>query len=99
MLAGTEPAPHATARTPLVPGFVLGFLALVLVRSLLPVPAEVLLVVQTASTFLLTVAMVALGTGVNVRALLTRGGPALLLGLVAAVVAAGISLVGVLTLL
>jgi len=99
VLAGTEPAPHTTARPPLVPGFVVGFLALVAVRSLLPVPAEILQVVQTASAFLLTMAMVALGTGVNVRALLTRGGPALLLGLVAAVVAAGISLVGVLTLL
>jgi uncharacterized membrane protein YadS len=98
VLAGTEPA-HTVARPPLVPGFVVGFLALVAVRSLLPVPVEILQAVQVASAFLLTMAMVALGTGVNVRALLTRGGPALLLGLVAAVVAAGISLVGVLTLL
>lgn len=98
VLEGAEPTTHA-AGPPLVPGFVVGFLVLVAVRSLLPVPAEVLHVVQILATFLLTAAMVALGTGVNVRALLTRGGPALLLGLVAAVLAAGISLLGVLTLL
>jgi len=62
------------------------------------VPAGVAEVVQLASTFLLTVAMVALGAGVNVRALVTRGGPALLLGLASAVVAAGLSLGGVLLL-
>ena len=70
-------------------------------RPLAPARARrvVLDVVATAATLLLTVAMVALGTGVNVRALLTRGGPAMLLGLVAAVLAAGVSLVGVLLLL
>jgi len=98
VLAGAAPPHHATDRPPLVPGFVVGFLVLVAVRSLLPVPAGVAEVVQLASTFLLTVAMVALGAGVNVRALVTRGGPALLLGLASAVVAAGLSLGGVLLL-
>jgi uncharacterized membrane protein YadS len=98
VLAGAVPPPHAAGRPPLVPGFVVGFLVLVAVRSLLPVPAGVLQTVQTAATFLLTAAMVALGTGVNVRALVTRGGPALLLGLISAVIAAGLSLGGVLLL-
>lgn len=99
VLTGAAPTGVAHVRPPIVPGFVLGFLALVAVRSLLPVPAVVLDVVATAATLLLTVAMVALGTGVNVRALLARGGPAMLLGLVAALLAAGVSLVGVLVLL
>ncbi|MPV88912.1 putative sulfate exporter family transporter [Georgenia ruanii] len=99
VLTGAAPTSVAHVRPPIVPGFVLGFLALVAVRSLLPVPAVVLDVVATAATLLLTVAMVALGTGVNVRALIARGGPAMLLGLVAAVLAAGVSLAGVLLLL
>jgi uncharacterized integral membrane protein (TIGR00698 family) len=99
VLTGARPTGVAHVRPPLVPAFVLGFLLLVAVRSLLPVPAVVLDVAATASTLLLTVAMVALGTGVNVRALVTRGGPAMLLGLVAGVLAAGVSLIGVLLLL
>ncbi|WP_221934984.1 YeiH family protein [Georgenia yuyongxinii] len=99
VVTGAAPTGVAHTRPPLVPGFVLGFLALVAVRSLLPVPAVVLDVVETAATLLLTVAMVALGTGVNLTVLLRRGGPAMLLGLVAALLAAGISLLGVLTLL
>ncbi|WP_127125301.1 YeiH family protein [Georgenia sp. SYP-B2076] len=89
--------PHAT-RPPIIPGFVLGFLALVAVRSLLPVPDGVQDVARFVSTLALTVAMVALGTGVNVSVLLGRGGPAMLLGLVAALLSAGVSLVGVLLL-
>ncbi|MFH5821315.1 YeiH family protein [Georgenia sp. AZ-5] len=98
VVTGVPPtgAPHV--RPPLVPGFVVGFLVLVAVRSLAPVPAEVLGAVQLASTLLLTAAMVALGAGVNVRVLLRRGGPAMLLGLVASVVAAVVSLAGVLAL-
>ncbi|QDC23275.1 putative sulfate exporter family transporter [Georgenia yuyongxinii] len=99
VVTGAAPTGVTHTRPPLVPGFVLGFLALVAVRSLLPVPAVVLDVVETAATLLLTVAMVALGTGVNLTVLLRRGGPAMLLGLVAALLAAGISLLGVLTLL
>lgn len=99
VLTGAAPTGVAHTRPPLVPAFVLGFLVLVAVRSLLPVPAVVLDAVETAATLLLTVAMVALGTGVNLKVLLRRGGPAMLLGLVAALLAAGISLLGVLTLL
>ncbi|WP_226920751.1 YeiH family protein [Georgenia subflava] len=93
-----HPAVVPTSRPPIVPGFVLGFLVLVAVRSLLPVPAVVQDAVQTASTLLITVAMVALGTGVNVRTLISRGGPALLLGLLATVISAGLALGGVLLL-
>lgn len=98
VLTGAPPTGTAHTRPPLVPGFVLGFLALVAVRSLVPVPEAVLDAVATVATFLLTLAMAALGTGVNVRVLLSRGGPALLLGLAGSVVAAGVALVGVLTL-
>ena len=94
-----KPVPGApVTRPPIIPGFVLGFLALVAVRSLLPVPAGVIDAATIASTLALTVAMVALGTGVNVKALASRGGPALLLGLAATLLSAVISLVGVLLL-
>ncbi|MHB1290208.1 YeiH family protein [Georgenia sp.] len=98
VITGAPPTGAAHTRPPLVPGFVLGFLALVAVRSLAPVPQPVLDGVATATTLVLTIAMAALGTGVNLRVLLSRGGPALLLGLAGAVVAAGVSLVGVLLL-
>lgn len=66
-------------RPPLVPLFVLGFLALVVVRSLVDVPAAVLGGAQGVQTFLLTTAMLALGARVHVRSLLRRGGRTLAL--------------------
>ncbi|GAA4429241.1 YeiH family protein [Georgenia halophila] len=97
VLDGQASSPRV-AGPALVPAFVLGFLALVVVRSFVPLPGPVLDGAATASTVLLTVAMVGLGSGVNVAALVRRGGPALLLGLVASVVAAGLALGGVLLL-
>ncbi|WP_286967729.1 MULTISPECIES: YeiH family protein [Arsenicicoccus] len=50
---------------PLVPVFVLGFVAMVLVRSFLPLPAPVLDGARQLQTVLLTAAMFALGCGVR----------------------------------
>jgi uncharacterized integral membrane protein (TIGR00698 family) len=61
-------------RPPLVPPFVLGFAALVLLGSLVAVPAAVAGGAQALQTFLLTTAMFALGTGVRIGALVRRGG-------------------------
>jgi uncharacterized integral membrane protein (TIGR00698 family) len=66
-------------RPPLVPLFVVGFVALVAVRSVVPVAAPVLGGVSWVQTYLLTTAMVALGAGVRLRSLLARGGRAVAL--------------------
>lgn len=80
-------------RPPLVPIFVLGFIALVAVRSLVPVPAEVLGAASGLQTFLLTTAMLGLGAGVRIRSLLARGGRtfALAAGSTLAVAAVGLA--------
>ena len=93
-----EPVSHRTG-APVVPLFVLGFLAAVVLRSLLEgsVP-EVFSAASTLAGFLLTMAMCAMGAGVNLRRLARSGGRALLLGALAGVVSALVSLAGVLVL-
>ncbi|QPL05458.1 MULTISPECIES: YeiH family protein [Actinomyces] len=88
------------ASTPVVPLFVLGFLAAVVLRSLLEgsIPAGVFSGVDVVASFLLTMAMCAMGAGVNLRRLARSGGRALLLGALAGVVGALVPLVGVLVL-
>lgn len=86
-------------RPPLVPLFVLGFLAMVLLRSVAPLPDVVLDVGSLLQTTLLAAAMFALGTGVKVRRLLRVGArpfvlAALVTLLVAAIALGGVLLVG-----
>ncbi|WP_437383840.1 YeiH family protein [Plantibacter flavus] len=69
------------ARPPLVPLFVAGFIAAVLVRTLLPVPEVVLAVADTLQTALLAMALFALGAAIRVRTLVTTGWRALVVGL------------------
>jgi uncharacterized membrane protein YadS len=64
------------ARPPLLPLFVAAFLAAVTVRSLGLLPAGWLDAAKASATVLLTAALFALGTGVQVRRLLTRSPPA-----------------------
>ena len=98
VLSGT-PVDHERAgrvHPPIMPAFVAGFLALVIVRSILGSPAALLSVfsaVDTVATLLLTIAMAAMGAGVNIRTIISKGGRALLLGLIACLVAGGVSLV------
>jgi uncharacterized integral membrane protein (TIGR00698 family) len=85
----------ATERTrrgghaPLVPLFVLGFLAMVAVRSTGLVPAVALDVAKTASTLLLAGALFGLGCAVRLGPLLRGGGRALLLGLLSTLLVLG----------
>lgn len=83
------------SRPAIVPLFVVGFLAAVLLRTLLPMPTGLLAVADTAQTWLLAVALVALGSAVRVRALLTTGWRALVVALVswAAIAAMGLAAV------
>jgi uncharacterized integral membrane protein (TIGR00698 family) len=87
---------QAGVRPPLVPVFVAGFIAMVVMRSTGLVPPAVLDTVQVAETALLSAAMFALGCGVRVRALLRVGPRPFVLGAISTVAVAGISLGGVL---
>nr|BFF03255.1 hypothetical protein GCM10020241_49300 [Streptoalloteichus tenebrarius] len=85
-------------RPPLVPLFVLGFLAMVVVRSVDVLPAPVLDATKFVTTLLLAGALFGLGSAVRIAALVRTGPKALLLGLfstllVVAVSWAGLSLV------
>ena len=61
------------ARPPLVPAFILGFLALAVMRSLGAIPAVALAPAGAAATGLTILSMAALGLGVDVRSLAQAG--------------------------
>jgi uncharacterized membrane protein YadS len=90
-----RPGSADTGLPPLVPVFVLGFLACVALRSTGVVPATVLAVVEQAQTLTLGAALFGMGTGVHVPSLVRSSGRALLLAVVSTLVVAGVSLVGV----
>lgn len=83
-------------RPPLVPLFVLGFLAMVLLRSLAPLPEAALEIGALLQTGLLAAAMFALGTGVKVRNLLQVGPRPLALAALSTLLIATLALGGVL---
>lgn len=89
-LAGSQP--------PLVPLFVVGFLACVALRSTGVLPGSVLSAVGTAQTLVLGAALFAMGTGVHLRSLVRSSGRALVLASASTLVVAGVSLAGVLLL-
>ena len=66
-------AAEAGARAPILPLFVLGFLAAVAVRSLLSPPVEVLADAQVLQSVLLGMALFGLGTGIRFRELAGTG--------------------------
>lgn len=80
--AGAGAADTTASRPPIVPLFVAGFIAAVLVRTLLPVPELVLDVADGVQTALLAMALFALGAAIRVRTLVTTGWRALVVGLV-----------------
>lgn len=83
-------------RPPIVPLFVLLFVAMVVLRSVGVVPEPALDVAKTTQGAVLAAAMFALGAGVNIRRLVKVGGRPLLLALLATILVTGIGLVGVL---
>ncbi|MEV6779067.1 putative sulfate exporter family transporter [Streptomyces syringium] len=91
------PAGISTGKRPaLVPLFVLGFLAMVAVRSTGLVPGGVLDVAQHAQELLLAAALFGLGSAVHLPSLVRTGGRVAALGLSSWVVIAGASYAGVL---
>ncbi|MCK9795983.1 putative sulfate exporter family transporter [Isoptericola sp. 4D.3] len=100
VVAPDDPGQDVTParRTPPVPGFVLGFLAAVLVRSTGVLPDAVLDAASQVTTVLFVAAMFALGTGVDVPRLARTARRPLLLGALGAVVVTGVGLAAVLLL-
>ena len=82
---------------PVVPLFIVGFVALVLVRSLLPVPDAVVASVDIVRTALLAAALVGIGAGLRLEKLVRSGGRAIAAGalawLVILVLGLGVALV------
>lgn len=88
-----------TARPPIVPAFVLGFLACVLVRSAGVVPSSALGAIEFLQTIALAAALFGMGAGVHLRNLFHSGGTAVLLSAISTLVVSGMALVGVVTLI
>ena len=82
-------------RPPLVPLFVVGFVAMVLVATTGWVPAPVLDAAKLLQQFLLATAMFALGLGVHVKSLIKLGGRPVLLGALSTLVILGVVLLGI----
>ena len=87
--------PSGGKRAPLVPLFVLGFLAMVVLRTTGVLPQSLLDAAKILTTALLAAALFGLGTGVRVRVLLATGARAMALGAISTVLIAGLSYVGV----
>jgi uncharacterized membrane protein YadS len=90
---GEHPRGARRPALPLVPGFLVAFALLALVRTLVPLDQEWIDLAHLVSTGLLTIALVAVGLQVDLRALRTRGHRPLTLGLIAWLVATGAALV------
>jgi uncharacterized integral membrane protein (TIGR00698 family) len=82
----------AGARPPIVPLFVVGFLAMVALRSVGMVPAAVLSASQVVTTVLLAAALFGLGTAVRLSALVRTGRRGLVLGALSTVLVGGVAL-------
>ncbi|TFB95632.1 MULTISPECIES: YeiH family protein [unclassified Cryobacterium] len=74
-------ADDSTRHPPIVPLFVVGFLAAVMLRTLVPLPEGVLLVADTLQTYFLATALFGLGAAVQLGVLVRTGGRALTVGL------------------
>lgn len=75
VIAGEAPSGKIPPLSKLVPWFILGFLAMVALRSLGLIPEALLAPLATLATFLTIVSMAALGLGVDVRTVAKAGGP------------------------
>lgn len=87
---------EGSTKPPLVPGFVAGFLLLVAARSTGLVPDTVVDAVASIERIVFAIALVGLGAGVRINRLRKLGGAPLLLGTIASLVVAGVSLGAVL---
>ncbi|MCW3840684.1 putative sulfate exporter family transporter [Micromonospora yasonensis] len=84
-----------TRRPPVVPLFVAGFLAMMVLRSVGTVPDALLAPLKTIQAVLFTAALFGMGSAVRLRALLRTGWPGVALGAVSSVLIALVALGGV----
>lgn len=84
--------PDARKTSAPIPWFVLGFVAMVALNSVITIQAETRSVLVTATTFLLSMALAAMGLDTDIRKLRARGLRPLLLGAAAFLFVAGFSL-------
>lgn len=84
-------ATQAAKRPPLVPLFVLGFLAAILVRTFVPLPAMVVDGAAILSTAMLAIAMFGLGVAADLRRIARTGGRATILALLSTLIAVAVS--------
>ena len=75
LTAGERPKPGRPALHQLVPWFIIGFVAMVTLRSLNLIPSQWLMPIGEAATILTVISMAALGLGVDVRTVSKAGGP------------------------
>ncbi len=94
-LRASGEAEHDLALPPLVPLFIIGFLACVALRSTGVVPSPVLDVLGTAQTITLGAALFGMGTGVHLASLVRHSGQAFALSVISTLVVASVSLAGV----
>ena len=91
LLARSSRGSEARARVPM-PWFVLGFVALIVVNSLSPIPAAIKSPVGVMTAFGLSVALAAMGLETDIRKLRAKGLRPFLLGLIAFFFISGFSL-------
>lgn len=94
-LRASGEAGHDLVLPPLVPLFIIGFLACVALRSTGVVPSPVLDVLGTAQTITLGAALFGMGTGVHLASLVRHSGQAFALSVISTLVVASVSLAGV----
>ena len=88
----TGPEANANSARPPMPWFVLGFVALVGVNSVVSIPAQAKVWIVLVTTFLLSVALAAMGLETDIRKLTAKGFRPALLGAVAFLFIASFSL-------
>jgi uncharacterized integral membrane protein (TIGR00698 family) len=88
----TTPGTEASSARPPMPWFVLGFVALVGINSVVSIPAEARIWIVAATTFLLSVALAAMGLETDIRKLTAKGFRPALLGALAFLFIASFSL-------
>ncbi|MDP9027378.1 MAG: putative sulfate exporter family transporter [Actinomycetota bacterium] len=82
----------AVSRPPIVPLFIIGFVALVLVRTFLPIPDAALTVADIVQSALLAAALFAIGASLRLERLLRSGPRALLAGALSWIAILGLAL-------
>ena len=85
----------ASAKTPLIPFFVLGFIAVAILQNTLEVPVRIHDDIVLTSKILLGAGLVALGSGVRWKAIRAIGPRPMLMGMIAWIIVGGLALAAV----